>query len=91
MKSAYELAMERLNREQGPSRKLTDEQKERISAIENKYEADVAETKLSYQEKLAAVASPAEAATLQEELATSLASLEAKRDRLKEEVWGDAE
>ena len=34
MKSAYELAIERLKRDQGPMRQLTNEQKQRIAEID---------------------------------------------------------
>ena len=42
MKSAYELAMERLEKEKGPAKKLNDDQRAEIAEIENKYEADAA-------------------------------------------------
>ena len=42
MKSAYELAMERLEKDE-PSVKLSDEQREEISAIDEKFKAKVAE------------------------------------------------
>ena len=38
MKSAYELAMERLNKTAGEVKKLTPEQKEKIAEIRRKYD-----------------------------------------------------
>lgn len=42
MKSAYELAMERLE-EREPQAKITDEQREQIAAIDEKFRAKIAE------------------------------------------------
>ncbi|MFM1769178.1 MAG: hypothetical protein RJA22_1707 [Verrucomicrobiota bacterium] len=46
MKSAYELAMERLSR-QSPTAKLTPAQKEQIAELESRYKAKVAEREIS--------------------------------------------
>jgi len=86
MKSAYELALERLEKDQGPAKKLSDEQKAQISDIEKTYEAKIAETKLEFEARLAGAA-PEDAASLREKLADTIASLEAKRDRDKDAVW----
>ena len=45
MKSAYELAMERLNK-QSPTVKVTPEQKKKIAEIEAKYQAKIAEREI---------------------------------------------
>ncbi|MCH1409446.1 MAG: hypothetical protein L7V87_10465 [Verrucomicrobiales bacterium] len=45
MKSAYELAMERLE-ESEPEVKLTDEQKAELAAIDDKFKAKIAEREL---------------------------------------------
>ncbi|MGF1655796.1 MAG: hypothetical protein ACFCU3_02330 [Verrucomicrobiales bacterium] len=42
MKSAYELAMERLEK-QAPSSALTDEQRAKLADIENRYQSKIAE------------------------------------------------
>lgn len=52
MKSAYELAMERLQK-QTPSVKLTDEQKARIAELESRYKARVAEREIALAEAIA--------------------------------------
>lgn len=88
MKSAYELAMERLEKEHGPGKKLTDEQRAKIAGIDNQYEAKIAELRLSYDSKMAA--EPHEAEGLRQELAETVKSLEAKRDKEKEAIWKES-
>lgn len=90
MKSAYELAMERLNKEAGPSAKLTDEQKARIAEIDNKCDADVAAVKLEYESKMAAAASAEELQQLRRELNEAAASLQEKAQRAKDQIWEEA-
>lgn len=81
MKSAYELAMERMG---GPLREYTEEQKERLAEIDQKYDALVAEAKLNTrrrtQEGDDAESSP------QEDLTVELASIEERREREKQTV-----
>ena len=48
MKSAYELAMERMG---GSDQSLSDEQKKAISEIDVKYKAKIAEKKINLYEK----------------------------------------
>lgn len=51
MKSAYELAMERLEK-QAPTAKLTDEQKKEIANIDAAYKAKVAEKEVFLKDQL---------------------------------------
>jgi len=51
MKSAYELAMERLNKE-APTIKLTADQKKRIAALESEYRAKIADREMFLQGQL---------------------------------------
>ena len=51
MKSAYELAMERLET-QSPTAKLTDEQKSEIAEIDSTFKARIAERELFLKEQL---------------------------------------
>ncbi len=51
MKSAYELAMERLEKK-APSVSLTDEQKEQIAEIDSSYRAKIAEKELFLQDQI---------------------------------------
>jgi hypothetical protein len=88
MKSAYELAMERLAEDSGPSKSLTDEQKEAIAEIDRTYDARVAEEKMG-SETRAAAASFEEAMQIRESLAPALASLEDQREREKQKIWDE--
>lgn len=86
MKSAYELALERLEKESGPGKKLTDEQRDAIAEIDKKYDARVAEQRLAFDSRLA-TATFEEAEQIQAELASTLQSLEAQREHDKESIW----
>lgn len=88
MKSAYQLAMERLEASD-PGVLLTEEQKARIAAIEAKCKADIAAKELLLQGELAKVAaagSTEEAAQIRRQLADEIRRFEEKRDREKEAV-----
>ena len=89
MKSAYEIAMERMEQAAGPAQKLTDEQRQAIAAIDNACDAKAAETKLAFDAKIA-VAPPHEKAELAEELRAELARIESKRQDEKDAVWNEA-
>ena len=52
MKSAYELAMERLNSESPQEKPLTDEQKKALAEIDEKYRAKAAEREIFLNQKL---------------------------------------
>lgn len=88
MKSAYEIAMEKMNASSGPQRTLSDEQKARVAEIDSTYQARIAEVQMTFDEKLPA-APPEELETLQAERAAELVRLEEKRERDKEAVWGE--
>jgi hypothetical protein len=89
VKSAYELAMERMEAESGPSRKLSESEKARIAEIDSLYDAKIAETKLSFEPRIAATPPP-DADDLKAQLVAEIASFEEKRERDKEEVWNSA-
>ena len=88
MKSAYELAMERLNQE-SPSRQLSDAEKAELAEIEKKYAAKIAELKLAHDAKMSGV-NPMEAMELQQELSMEVARLEGNRDAEKDALWDRA-
>ncbi len=70
MKSAYELAMERLSK-QSPTIKLTVGQKKQIAELESKYKAKVAERELGLNDAIQAAAGKgdfAETEKLQQQL-----------------------
>ena len=87
MKSAYEIAMARLEKEKGPGRKLSDEQKAEIAAINKKYDARVAEEKLTFETRMAKAANFEELENLRKEMAASLTSIEEQREKARESVW----
>jgi len=80
MKSAYELAMERLNKD-NPMAQLTAEQKDQISELDSKYAAKIAEKEIFLNGEIEAYESlktqlATEKKVLQEEL-------EEKKDRVR--------
>ena len=88
MKSAYELAMERLSAKD-PGVLLSDEQKKRIAEIEAKCKADIAAKELLLEgeiAKAAAAGSHEEIAQLRRQLADEIRHFEEKRDREKDAV-----
>lgn len=88
MKSAYEIAMERLEA-QAPGQQLTDAQKSRIAGIEAKCKADIAAKELLLQGEMAkesAGGASEEIAQIQRQLAAEIRRFEEKRDREKDAV-----
>jgi len=88
MKSAYELAMERLQAKD-PGVLLSNEQKQRIAEIEAKCKADIAAKELLLKEeivKATASGSTEEVALIRRQLADEIRRFEEKRDREKESV-----
>jgi len=87
MKSAYEIAMERLEKESGPTKRLSDAQKAEIARIEKKYEAKIAERKVVYDAEIVQAGSLEEMESTKGKFAEDIAALEAERDKAKEAVW----
>lgn len=88
MKSAYELAMERLNKT-SPSVKLTAEQKQRIADLDSKYKAKIAEREIALNDEIvkAVSADDAEKAEqLRNELNVERKKLQAEFEEKKERV-----
>ena len=88
MKTAYELAMERLASKE-PERNVTPEQKKELAGIDETYRAKVAERETFLGAKIAAakaVGALEEAAVLQEELARDLRGIREEWDQKKEKV-----
>ena len=82
MKSAYELAMERLG---GEPRKFTPEQKEKLAEIDRKTDAKIAEIRMHTDTKLAALNGP-EADQLRRDMAVEIEGLNSHREREKERL-----
>ena len=88
MKSAYELAMERLQK-QSPSSQLTDKQKEKIAELDSIYKAKKAERELFLQGEIAKAQAKADftgAEELQQQLARDLRRLEEDLEEKKEKI-----
>lgn len=86
MKSAYELAMARLEAN-APTLQLTDQQKQQIAGLEARCKADIAAKELLlHGEMQKASGQPEELERLQRQLASEIARLEEKRDREKEAI-----
>lgn len=88
MKSAYELAMERLNKN-APTQKLTEDQKKQIADIDSLYKARIAERELFLEEQLnkARVTGDAMAVEqVREELLREKKKLQAESEEKKEAV-----
>jgi len=89
MKSAYELAMERLQKA-SPSLSLTDEQKKELAEIDSKYRAKIAEKELFLKEQIRTAQTEGkfdDVESLQKQLASELRRLqdecEAKKEKLR--------
>lgn len=89
MKSAYELAMERLAKAEGTSRPLSAEQKKRLAEIDRVFQGKIAEREIFLKQKLdAALAEQAfdEADKIRQQIASEKARLEEEREDEKERV-----
>ena len=89
MKSAYELAMERLQKNE-PSISLTDEQKRELAEIEPIFKAKIAEKELFLKDQIGkaqAAGNFEESELLEKQLATEIRRLqeecEAKKEKLR--------
>ena len=87
MKSAYELAMERLEKN-APSVALTPEQKEQIAEIDSTYKARIAEKELFLKDEIrkARGGSLDEAESLEKQLAVEIRRLQEDCEEKKEKL-----
>ena len=84
MKSAYELAMQRLG---GTARQYTAEQKEQLADLDRLYDSRIVQAKFAAQSRRAGAATDAaKLKQIDDDLAVEIRSLEAKRERRKEEL-----
>jgi hypothetical protein len=90
MKSAYELAMERLNKsDPDAGKKLTPEQKGRLAEIDRVYQGKLAEREIFLKKQLEDARSAHKAdeiGKIQKQLASERARLEEEREDEKERV-----
>jgi hypothetical protein len=89
MKSAYELAMERLQKS-APSVSLTDEQKAQLAEIDSSFQAKIAERELFLKDQIAKARAAGifdEAESREKQLATEVRRLredcETKKEKLR--------
>ncbi len=88
MKSAYEIAMSRLDAE-APVAKLSDAQRAEIAEIDNLYRSKVAERRVFLEgEMTKAAGNPAETEMLQKQLTSEIGRLEDESEAKKEKVRG---
>ena len=86
MKSAYELAMERLNKT-APTVKLSGAQKREIAELESQYAAKIAAREIALNSEIARAADDFEKeAALRDQLLTDRKKLQAEREEKKERV-----
>lgn len=90
MKSAYELAMERLEKK-APSLTLTDEQKQQIAEIDSTFKARIAEKELFLKDQITkalAAGNHEEADSLQKQLTIEIRRLQEDAETKKEKLRG---
>jgi hypothetical protein len=90
MKSAYELAMERLQKTT-PSLSLTEEQKKELAEIDSKYRAKIAEKELFLRDQIRKAQSEGKADdidSLEKQLASNVRRLQEECDATKEKLRG---
>lgn len=88
MKSAYELAMERLNKA-APALKVSDEQKKQLAEIDSKYAAKIAEREIFLKDQLVAAAGKGDyeaMAQLEKQMLSERKSLTAEMEEKKEKI-----
>lgn len=86
MKSAYELAISRLEKE-APLPKLDPETRARLAEVDSEFAAKIAERKVFLEGEIAkAVGDPAAADQLRHQLSSEIARLEEKREDKKRAI-----
>jgi len=88
MKSAYELAMERLQKK-SPSVTLTDQQKQQIAEIDSTYKARIAERELFLKDQIGKaqnMGNMEETEALQKQLAIEIRRLQEDAEEKKEKL-----
>lgn len=93
MKSAYELAMERLAASDGDRKTITEEQKAKLAEIDEKYRAKIAEREVFLTPKIATAKTSgnfSDAKDLSKQLASEKARLEEERETKKDAIRKEA-
>jgi hypothetical protein len=88
MKSAYELAMERLNKA-APTVKITPEKKKQLAELDSKYAAKIAEREIFLKDNLTVAQAKGDyeaVAQLEKQLISERKSIQAELEEKKEKV-----
>jgi uncharacterized protein YllA (UPF0747 family) len=85
MKSSYELAMERLNKN-APTVKLTAAQKKQLAELDSKYAAKIAEREIALNAEIAKAADFEKEESLREQLICDRKKLQAELEEKKEQI-----
>ncbi|HLX94156.1 MAG TPA: hypothetical protein VKU37_00265 [Verrucomicrobiae bacterium] len=86
MKTAYELAMERLNKD-APAKKLSPAQKQELAELDAKYAAKIAEREIALNAEMARAANDAEKGKLlREQLVHERKKIQSELEGKKEQV-----
>jgi hypothetical protein len=88
MKSAYELAMERLNKK-SPAVKLSDAQRKKLAELDAKYQAKIAEREIGLKDEIGQSQAKGDweaAEKLQQQLIHERKKLQAELEEKKEQV-----
>jgi len=86
MKSAYELAMERLEKENPSGPPLTDEQKKALAEADQACDAKIAEKKILAEQEMQSAGNPQVIREIQDRLQEDIRHLEQQRDEKKEAI-----
>jgi hypothetical protein len=93
IKSAYELAMERLSKEQGEIAPLSDDQKERLAEVTKHFKAKRVERELALKPEIEAALIKGEfdeAEKLRAQLAADLTRLDGEEEEQKQAIRDEA-
>ena len=88
MKTAYELAMERLNKA-APMKKLTDAQKKKLGELDSKYAAKMAEREIVLQQQVEEAAGTGDfekMEKLKQELANERRAIQTELEEKKQKI-----
>jgi len=88
MKTAYELAMERLGKT-APMVKLTARQKKQLAELDSQYAAKIAEREIALKDEIAKIAATGDfekVETLQQQLVNERKKLQAELEEKKERI-----
>ncbi|MGD0087311.1 MAG: hypothetical protein ABSC24_09290 [Verrucomicrobiota bacterium] len=88
MKTAYELAMERLNQD-APAKKLSPAQKQELAGLDSKYAAKIAEREIALKDEIARAGAAGESEQLEKlqgQLVAERRKLQAELEEKKERV-----